>query len=169
MLSHRNLVANINSIYTKFDFLYNKNSRILSFLPWAHIYGKLFSNRFTLFQFHFFLQKQGQTAEVHYGVLVGSSIACSKSTAQLTQELKEAKPNLILGVPHVFNKVYNAMHNNVRESRLGSWMFDAALKAARQKHQLIDEGRSNSIVEMKYKLYDKLVLSKLRDVFGGLT
>lgn len=96
----------------------------------------------------------------------GASIACSKNN-QLVDELKVVKPNLLLGVPHVYNRVYNSIQSKMAESSIKTFLFNSALNAAKRKHDLIDAGKKSFFVDLECSIYDKLVFSKVRQVFGG--
>lgn len=61
------------------------NLTSLAFLPWAHIFG--------------------MTAELHTMVSTGSRLAIVPHRDQILQCLLIAKPNVILSVPVLFNKV----------------------------------------------------------------
>jgi long-chain acyl-CoA synthetase len=46
-------------------------------------------------------------------------------------------------------------------------MFDAAVSNEYRRMDLAHEGRSNTLVELKHRLFDGLVFSKVRERFGG--
>ena len=46
-------------------------------------------------------------------------------------------------------------------------LFDAACAAAREKRELAEQGKSSVGLNMKFKVLDKLVFSKIREAMGG--
>lgn len=86
----------------------------------------------------------------------------------MTEELKVAKPNVLLGVPHVYNRVYNGVQSQMASSPIKLRLFNYAMSVAQKRHQLIDEGKSSLVTDLQYSLVDKLVLSKIREIFGGI-
>jgi long-chain acyl-CoA synthetase len=87
MLSHENIISNIESINTRFKAFNNKNLTSLNILPWAHIYGL--------------------TAELYYNILNNNKIAISNGPDKFIKELREIKPNILYVVPRVLQMIKN--------------------------------------------------------------
>jgi long-chain acyl-CoA synthetase len=147
VLSHANIVSNVDAIQGKFDI--GPEDVSLSFLPWAHSFG--------------------QTAELHVLTSLGASLGLAESVQTLIQNFSEVKPTILISVPRVFNKIYDGLRKRMAdESGFKRFMFQAGLKAAADKRGALDAGRSpGGWTKFRYGLFDKLVFSKVRDRFGG--
>ncbi|MGB8222368.1 MAG: long-chain fatty acid--CoA ligase [Polyangiales bacterium] len=146
LLTHRNLAYNVSAVHEVFQM--DPDDRSLSFLPWAHSFG--------------------QTCELHGGISMGMSIGIAEALDKLIPNLAEVRPTLFFSVPRVFNRIYDALHARMaEEGGLKKKLFDAAIGAAERRKQLAAEGRRSPWVDFKLKLLDGLVLSKVRDRFGG--
>ena len=86
----------------------------------------------------------------------------------LTDELASFRPTLILGVPRVFEKVYNSAPSQGARGRQGQDLRQGRARrrsptAARWTRR---QGPSLGL-KFRHKVFDKLVYSKLRAVLGG--
>jgi long-chain acyl-CoA synthetase len=97
---------------------------------------------------------------------VGSVLAHTSDLTRLTDTFSEVKPTYILGVPRVFEKVYNAARAKAEADRKGS-IFAAATKTAVAYSRALDEGGPSLPLRLRHALFDRLVYSKLRTVMGG--
>lgn len=85
------------------------------------------------------------------------------------QDVQEAKPTVFGSVPRIFEKAYAKIQQGLDESTgvkkaLMSWAFGLALAKSRARQQ----GKSlNPIQALQFPIADKLVLSKIRAIFGG--
>ncbi len=121
----------------------------LSFLPLSHIYER---------SWVFFCLHRG--IEVYF----------NQDPKKIAEVLKEVKPTVMCTVPRIFEKIYAAIQDKKKDaSPVKVKMMDWALKVGNSYHNEHKrlERPISSILKLKYKVADKLVLSKLRDVFGG--
>jgi len=145
MLSHSNFASNINAIAEIFPL--EQEDRSASFLPWAHSFG--------------------QTLELHAMIYFGSSLGLT-SAKTLTRDMPEIKPTILVSVPTVFNKVYDGIQKMMEaEGGIKKTMFDAAIANAIKREQLLKQGKRSRWIDMQHGFFDKVVLSKVRDAFGG--
>ena len=145
MLSHSNFASNINAIAEIFPL--EQEDRSASFLPWAHSFG--------------------QTLELHAMIYFGSSLGLT-SAKTLTRDMPEIKPTILVSVPTVFNKVYDGIQKMMEaEGGIKKTMFDAAIANAIKREQLLKGGKRSRWIDMQHGFFDKVVLSKVRDAFGG--
>lgn len=114
----------------------------LSFLPLSHIFER---------------------AWVAY-VLHRGAINCYLADShEVRQALTEVKPSLMCAVPRLYEKIYTAVQDKVQKaSLLRRAIFHTALFIGKKYQQ-------NPTLWLKpfYRLADKLVLSKLRQLLGG--
>ncbi len=143
MLSHGNIADNINAIVGAFPIDANGETS-LAFLPWAHAFG--------------------QTAELFMLFGNGGTLALAESPTTLIQNLGEVKPTILFSVPRVWNKVYANLHKRMSEAGgLKAKLFYRALDAASKREQ----GTAGPLTNLEFKLLDKIVFSKVREVLGG--
>jgi long-chain acyl-CoA synthetase len=81
MLSHHNIISNINSLDLRFKEFKGKELTSLNILPWAHIYGL--------------------TTELYYNLFNGNKVAICSGVDNFVSECREIKPNLLYLVPKV--------------------------------------------------------------------
>ena len=99
----------------------------------------------------------------------GSTIAICPSREELLECFQIVKPTHLLSVPALFNRIYDGVHNKVSEAPpLRQKIFHAAMAIARERnHKLEYHEAVSAWLEFKYKVADKIVMSKLREVLGG--
>ena len=122
--------------------------RMVTFLPLAHVLARAVSLAWTI---------SGAT-QSHWS-----------DTSTLMVELQRVRPNLVVGVPRVFEKVREGAYNKAADgSAVGKRMFLEAEKAAIEYSKALDTPEGPSRVQKaKRAVYDKLVYTKLKDAMGG--
>lgn len=100
--------------YVEVDVRINcAEDRSVSILPWAHVYG--------------------QTAELYNFIQIGGSIAISGGPETLAEDLGVVRPTYLITVPRMFNKIYDGIHEKLRqEGGLKLRLFKAAMTVARR-------------------------------------
>ena len=145
-LSHRNLAYNVSAIHEVFPM--EPDDRSLCFLPWAHSFG--------------------QTVELHGLISMGASLGIAEAVDKIIANLAEVRPTLFFSVPRVFNRIYDGLHARMKEEGgLKQKLFEAAIDAAQQRRRLAQQGKSSAWLDLKLKILDGLVFSKVRERFGG--
>ncbi len=146
LLSHRNLATNVSAIHALFPI--GSEDRSLSFLPWAHSFG--------------------QIVELHGLFSMGASMGIAEAVDKIVQNLSEVRPTLLFSVPRIFNRIYDGLNKRMaEEGGLKKKLFEAAIANEKRRRELAAEGRTCMGAELKHKLFDKLVFSKVRERFGG--
>jgi long-chain acyl-CoA synthetase len=146
LLSHSNIVSNVNAIHTFFPM--DSEDVSLSFLPWAHSFG--------------------QTVELHCLISYGAGVGLAVSVATIIENLPEVRPTLLFSVPRIFNKIYGGVQKKMNAAGgLKLKLFKATMATANKKRELAERGSSSPLVDIKHALLDKLVASKVRAAFGG--
>ncbi|WP_406286852.1 AMP-dependent synthetase/ligase [Embleya sp. NBC_00896] len=117
-------------------------------LPLAHCYGKVMVS--------------GQ-------IRIGYPTAVDGRIPKLITNLPIVRPTFMAAAPRVFEKVYNSVHVKMRaEGGLKYRIFQWAVGVGREMSQTRQAGRTPSaLLNAKYKVADRLVFAKLRDLFGG--
>jgi long-chain acyl-CoA synthetase len=146
LLTHANLASNVSAMHEVFPMV--EEDRSLSFLPWAHSFG--------------------QTVELHALFSMGASMGIAESVQKIVDNLAEVQPTLLFSVPRIFNKIHDGVLKKVEaDGGIKKKLFFAALSASEQKKKLAEQHRSSGFVDVKHKILDKVVFSKVRARFGG--
>ncbi|MFE7813404.1 AMP-dependent synthetase/ligase [Streptomyces sp. NPDC057433] len=147
VLTHRSFFAECGNVVERLRPLFRTGEcSVLLFLPLAHVFGRL-------------VQIAPMIAPIKLG--------CVPDIKQLTDELAAFRPTLILGVPRVFEKVYNSARAKARADGKGQ-IFDKAADTAIAYSKALDTPSGPSLgLRIKHKVFDKLVYGKLRAVLGG--
>ncbi|MDN3261479.1 AMP-dependent synthetase/ligase [Streptomyces sp. CSDS2] len=147
VLTHRSFFAECGNVVERLRPLFRTGEcSVLLFLPLAHVFGRL-------------VQVAPMMAPIKLG--------CVPDIKNLTDELAAFRPTLILGVPRVFEKVYNGARAKAQAEGKGK-IFDKAADTAIAYSRALDTPSGPSFgLKLKHKLFDKLVYGKLRAVLGG--
>ncbi|MER5443403.1 long-chain fatty acid--CoA ligase [Streptomyces sp. NPDC002790] len=147
VLTHRSFFAECGNIVARLGPLFRTGEcSVLLFLPVAHVFGRLV-----------------EVASLMAPIKLGHA----PDIKQLTDELAAFRPTLILGVPRVFEKVYNSARAKAQADGKGK-IFDKAADTAIEYSRALDTPNGPSLaLKLKYKTFDKLVYGKLRAVLGG--
>lgn len=152
MLTHGNLLANVESITSLADTLpamrIASDDLALAFLPLSHI-----------------LERTGHNVLLHQG----TTIAYARSTDSLPDDLLTIKPTLMIAVPRVFEKIYARVMSQVAGySRIKQALFRTAVTAGTQRYRLLREAMPVSAsLERRVRFFDRLVFEKVRLAVGG--
>ncbi|MFF3399137.1 AMP-dependent synthetase/ligase [Streptomyces sp. NPDC002659] len=147
VLTHRSFFAECGNLVERLRPLFRTgDSSVLLFLPAAHVFGRM--------------------VEVA-AVMAPIKLGCVSDIKNLTDELASFRPTLLLGVPRVFEKVYNSARAKARADGKGK-IFDKAADTAIAYSRALATPEGPSIgLKFKHKVFDRLVYSKLRAVLGG--
>ena len=146
LLSHANICSNVNAVSELFPI--DCSDVTVSFLPWAHSFG--------------------QTCELHCLMSRGAAIAVAESVDKLVDNFAEVRPTLMYAVPRIFNRIYDGVHKKMADGGgLKKILFDRAMQVAAERKRLAAAGRSSALIDLQHAILDKLVLSKIRALFGG--
>jgi long-chain acyl-CoA synthetase len=119
----------------------------LLFLPMAHVFARI----------------------IHLGAIhAGAKLGHCSDAKNVVEELGSFQPTFILSVPRVFEKVYNSASQKAYADGKGK-IFDAAADTAIAWSQAHEAGRVPVGLNLKHKLFDRLVYGKLRAALGGRT
>ena len=146
VLSHFNFLAELRAIIQNFTF--TPDDTTLAFLPFAHILGRV---------------------ESLLPLISGTTLAFAENINTLPQNLIEAKPTVIVSVPRIYEKIYSKIQSEVStKPKYSQSVFNWAISTGRQVARLRSEQKPIPLpLEMKYKIADQLVFSKIREKFGG--
>ena len=137
MLSHKNILSQIKDIDGLIEL--GQDEIILSFLPLAHIYERTVMS--------YYLSK-------------GVSVYFVDEITNVANLLKIVRPTMMTAVPRLLEKIFNKIKLNISEKpflsrTIASLAFSYAMRYDIDKNSFI------------YKIFDKIVYSKLREIFGS--
>ncbi|AKV55205.1 long-chain-fatty-acid-CoA ligase [Bifidobacterium actinocoloniiforme DSM 22766] len=119
---------------------------ILLFLPQAHTFARAIS----------------------YGVISASmQVYISQGLNNLLSDLQESKPTVVIGVPRVFEKIYNAATQKAGHGPKGVVFAQAACAARDYMSDVAKRGKPTRKDALRRAAFDPLVYSSLREVLGG--
>ncbi|WP_405799905.1 AMP-dependent synthetase/ligase [Streptomyces sp. NBC_01506] len=147
VLTHRAFFAECGNVVERLKPLFRTGEcSVLLFLPAAHVFGRL----------------------VEVGsVMAPIKLGCVPDIKNLTEELATFRPTLILGVPRVFEKVYNSARAKAQADGKGK-IFDRAAQTAIDYSRALGGEQGPSLgLRIRHRVFDALVYRKLRAVLGG--
>lgn len=146
MLSHTNLISNVIDASEKYAFTGRDIS--LSVLPLSHVFER---------------------TGMYVYIMAGMAVHFAESIEKVPENLKEVRPTIFIGVPRIFEKVYEkARLSAARSSPIRERIFDWAIDVAREYALLSAQGLSVPVSLMaKHGVADKIVFAKMREFFGG--
>lgn len=142
MLSHNNLIS--NALATQDCAGFNRDWRILSFLPLNHVFERMLTI--------LYLYK-------------GSSIYYAESMETISDNLKEIKPHCFATVPRLLEKVYDKIVAKGNEQKgikkiLFFWALNLGLR-----YEL--NGANGWWYEFQLNIANKIIFNKWREALGG--
>lgn len=145
VLTHANFVGLARNSASALGEVVRPGSSTLLFITLAHVFARFIS-----------------VLAVYGGVRVGHQA----DTSQLLPALGSFRPTFLLAVPRVFEKVYNSAEQKAEGDGKGK-IFRKAAQVAVDYSEAQDAGRVPLMLDLKFRLFDKLVFSKLRARLGG--
>ena len=141
-LTHRNILSNVKGAKSYVHI--GPSDRFLSFLPLSHALER--------------------TAGYYVPIMSGAAIYYARSKDTMKDDIQKAGPTVLISVPRVFEKVYDAIQDKARSgSKLKQWLFLRALDYGTKRRKGELRGFDNKI----YNILDDLVLKKIRASLGG--
>ncbi|MDH6624524.1 long-chain acyl-CoA synthetase [Streptomyces sp. LBL] len=157
VISHGNFMYEADTVLQRWEPVFHtkKGDEVatLLFLPLAHVFGRMV-----------------EVAAIRGKVKFGHQP--QMSAGALLPDLAAFRPTFFLGVPYIFEKVFNASRRKAeKEGKAGP--FEKAVEVA-VKYAEATEAKAWGIgpgpsagLRMQHQLFDKLVYSKMRAAMGG--
>ena len=146
MLSHRNFVSNVLDALDMIEI--TPQDKCLSFLPLSHAFERMLDYAY---------------------FYAGATIVYSAHNDNVAQDLEKTGPTIMAAVPRFYEKVKAKIEAKAAaDGGLKKKIFDWAIKVGGEKGKYILQGkRGGLLLNLKYGLADKLVLSKIQAKTGG--
>jgi long-chain acyl-CoA synthetase len=145
-LLHRGFVDLSRNSQLELPQVVKEGNATLLFLPLAHVYARFIS-----------------ILCVHGGIRVGHQ----PDTKSVAAGMQSFRPNFLLAVPRVFEKVYNSAEQKAEAGGKGK-IFRKAVQVAIDYSRGLDTKKGPSLsLKIQHKIFDALVYKKLRAAMGG--
>ena len=146
MLTHENLVSNLIDSSSHLKFAGDDSA--LSVLPLSHV-----------------LERMAMYMYLYHGM----AAYFAESLDTIGPNLREVRPTILVGVPRIFEKIFARVKEKTAEKgRLNMVILNWAVRVGKDcagrstRHQEIP-----AILELKRKIADKLIFSRIRAALGG--
>lgn len=146
MLSHANLISNL--IESAHHLLFHRTDRVLSVLPLSHIF-----------------ERTAMYMHLYHGI----AVFYAESLDAIADNLREAKPTILIAVPRLFEKMYSRIKDKAAQGgqvklSLLMWAIEVGKQAARLE---FDAKPLPPLLALQYRVAKRLVFSKWQEGFGG--
>lgn len=126
--------------------LNNRNGSVLLFLPQAHTFARA----------------------VNYIVVASNlRIYIAQGIATLINDLQEAKPTVMIVVPRVLEKVYNAASQKAGHGVKGVAFAAGVVTAQNYMKEISANGKPKALTAARRATFDPMIYAQLRQVLGG--
>ncbi len=145
LMQHQALISEVSETFNLFSV--SEKDTSLSFLPYAHVMGRI----------------------EHWGsCCAGYRLAFAESIETLKKDLVEIQPDFLIAVPRIFEKIYAGILNQVETKPLKKKLFDQALEVSKKINYLRQTKQSASVaLILQYEILSKVVFAPVRKAFGG--
>ncbi len=146
MLSHRNILANVQSGLAVYD-VYPEDI-FLSFLPLSHMFER--------------------TCDYYLNVVSGASVVFSRSIPQLAEDFRVVQPTIIFSVPRIYEKFLAAINAQLKSaSPAKRKLFDFAVDVGWSRFEHVNGRGPWKASFLLWPILKKLVAEKLLARLGG--
>ena len=146
MLTHSNIVTNL--IDSSGHLSFGEHDIALSVLPLSHVF-----------------ERQAMYMYLYRGM----AVYFAESLQTIGPNLREVRPTILVGVPRIFEKIYDRIQERAAEAgKFAATMLAWSVSVAREyaKHQLAHRPVP-LFLKLKHAIASKLVFSKWHAAFGG--
>jgi long-chain acyl-CoA synthetase len=146
MLTHGNLFHQFEAVDANFN-ISNKDTS-LCFLPLSHVYERMWS---------------------YFVYLKGAVNTYLEDPKKVIETLQEVKPTAMVSVPRLYEKIYaTIMNRQETASFIKKYLFKQAIKTGKTYYTRLKNNQPVTFgLKLKYNFFNKLILSKIREVVGG--
>jgi long-chain acyl-CoA synthetase len=146
MISQYNVVYTVESLRLCFGLDTFAGRRVVSYLPMAHIAERMMS---------------------HYQQLIlGYSVYCCPDANQLSSYLKEVHPEIVFGVPRVWEKIYNGVNAALSANPENKAKFDEGVAGAIAIKTAEREGTATKEQLDTWAFLDSVAFANVRALVG---
>ncbi|HKG59470.1 MAG TPA: long-chain fatty acid--CoA ligase [Pyrinomonadaceae bacterium] len=146
MLTHSNLVSNLIDSSGHHEF--GEHDTALSVLPLSHVF-----------------ERQAMYMYLHKGM----AVYFAESLQTIGPNLREVSPTVLVGVPRIFEKIYQRIRETAAErGKVSVGLLAWSLSVAREYAEFVLAHKPvPALLKCKHSIASKLVFSKWQRAFGG--
>ncbi|MEP6901780.1 MAG: long-chain fatty acid--CoA ligase [Actinomycetota bacterium] len=146
MISHGNIISNVIDAGEKYNF--SEKDVPLSVLPLSHVFER---------------------SAMYLYIFNGMAVHYAESIDKVSENLREVRPTIFVGVPRIFEKVYaKAKLMAAQSSPLKEKIFDWAIDVGKEFALKTEKNQPISyFLAVKHSLADRIIFAKFRAFFGG--
>lgn len=142
MLSHANLLSNVEAVYHIFPV--DEHCKAVSYLPLCHVYERM---------------------NIYTYIYLGVSIYYAENMGTIADNIREVQPEILTTVPRLLEKVYDKIIAKGRKlkgikKQLFFWAVNLGLS-----YQA--ENKNGLFFKLQLSIANKLIFSKWREALGG--
>lgn len=145
VLSHEQIMSEVSDTFSYVGV--NSDDVSLSFLPYAHVLGRI--------------EEWGH-------VYIGFQLAYAESIEKIRTNLTEIRPTILVSVPRIFEKIYTAIHaqlgSNLLRTKAFQWALSIGLQAGEYR---MNRQPLPASLFAQLQLAQRLALDKIKNAFGG--
>jgi len=150
MLTHHNIVANIQATLARVEA--TTSDVFLSFLPLSHTFER--------------------TIGYYLPISGGSCVVYARSVALIAEDLKIARPTVLVSVPRIYERFYAKLQEKLGQaSGFKQFLFKSAQGAGWRRfaraQKLPDGANASFMDDLLWPLFNKLVAQTVLAQFGG--
>ncbi len=128
------------------ELLHDKKNTVLLFLPQAHSFARAINYICVASNLHIYIAQGIKT---------------------LTADLQVTKPTIMIVVPRVLEKVYNAASQKAGHGAKGVAFAAAVVAAQNYMKEVSTKGKAGTLTKARRAAFDPVVYASLREVLGG--
>jgi long-chain acyl-CoA synthetase len=145
VLTHEQVMSEISEAFPHLGV--SKTDISLSFLPYAHILGRI--------------ENWGH-------LFIGFQMAYAENIEKIRSYLLDIRPTILVAVPRIFEKVYSGIYAQLGTSFIRNQVFQRSLEVGRKVSEYKIARKPVPLkLFLAYQLTQKLVLGKVKEAFGG--
>lgn len=146
MLTHANMVSNL--VDSSGHLSFGEQDTALSVLPLSHVF-----------------ERQAMYMYLHQGM----AVYFAESIQTIGPNLREVKPTILIGVPRIFEKIYDRIREKAAESgKLTVAILDWAVDLSKEYSKYTLAHRpAPMFLKLQHSIASRLVFSKWHAAFGG--
>lgn len=146
MLDHTNIVWTAAATRQAIGWDSYQGRRLVSYLPMAHIAERIVSHYLAMFE--------------------GMEVTTCPDPRTIGDYLKEVRPEVVFGVPRVWEKIYGAVNVAVAGDPEKKKHFDEAIEAAIPITEKMAWGRASDEELETWKFLDEVAFASVRELIG---
>ncbi|HEY8272031.1 MAG TPA: long-chain fatty acid--CoA ligase [Pseudobdellovibrionaceae bacterium] len=144
VITHAQVISEVGETFPMFGV--DERDIALSFLPYAHILGRI---------------------EHWAHAFMGFSLAYAESIERIRGNLLEIEPTFLISVPRIFEKIYDSVGTQLEASPLKKKLFTWAIGVGKKITELKLTRQAVPLDQLAaYELARRLVLNKISSAFG---